>query len=189
MNTQASLTSCRILQNISHMQKYLFFVVVSFACLYLGACDNGGFFSNVPYGSPNMGGPSSAERATKIANEPTGDFFYGRRYYIKKTRFWGYLRKPRENANKAKLVMFNERKKTSPDRFSEVGPAGQRFGFDQNYEYKIYGRYSGQIVYEVNSNQFLPEFILTGYKVTNKDPGWLFSPSDPFNPDSITLRP
>ncbi len=49
-------------------------------------------------GSPNMGGPTQAERNAAIANEATGDFYYGRRYHVKKTRFWGYLRQPRQSA-------------------------------------------------------------------------------------------
>ena len=127
------------------------------------------------------------ERQAQIASEPTGSFYYGRRYHVEKTRFWGYLRKPGQSASSAKLVIFNETRKRQPDRLSEAGPPGQRYGFDQNYEYKIYGNYTGQTVYEVNSNQFLPEFMLTSYQVVDKRPGWLFSPKDHYNPQSITL--
>ncbi|MGB0775631.1 MAG: hypothetical protein ACPG32_08970 [Akkermansiaceae bacterium] len=156
--------------------------------LFLNACSNSGSSSGA-YGPPNMGGPSTADRAAKIASEPTGNFFYGRRYYIHKTRFWGYLRKPRQSASSAKLVMINESKKRTPDRKPEDGPLGNRYGFDNNYEYRIRGYYTGEKVYEVNSNQFLPEFMLTGYEVVNRNPGWLFSPKDHFNPKSITLKP
>ena len=62
-------------------------------------------------------------------------------------------------------------------------------GFDQNFEYRIHGYYTGQKVYEVNSNQILPEFMLTGYELVSPTPGWLFSPKDHYNPQSITLRP
>ena len=61
------------------------------------------------------------------------------------------------------------------DRLPEAG-GSKSYGFDQNYEYKIYGRYTGRTLYEPNSNQFLPEFLLTNYEVLDTNPGWLFSP-------------
>lgn len=137
----------------------------------------------------NMGGPTVEERAAQIACEPTGDFFYGRRYYIEKTRFWGYLRQPRQSWDRAKLVIFREDKKTNPDRLHEDGPPGQRYGFDQNYEYRIRGYYTGREDYEPNSNQFLKEFMLTGYEVVNRTPGWLFRPADRYNRFKITVYP
>lgn len=168
------------------MRVYLLFILVSLGSLILGACSGGGYSSG-NYGPPNMGGPSIAERQAQIASEPTGDFYYGRRYYVEKTRFWGYLRKPRQSASNAQLVVFNESKKRNPDRLPETGPVGQRYGYDQNYEYRIRGHYTGKKVYEVNSNQILPEFMLTGYELVHKKPGWLFSPKDHYNPRSFTL--
>ncbi len=138
---------------------------------------------------PNMGGPTAEVRQQMISTEARGNFYYGRRYYVNKTRFWGYLRKPGQPATSAKLVMFNESKRRQPDRFSENGSGNQKYGFDNNYEYKIYGYYTGKTVYEINSNQFLPEFMLTNYAVVSKDPGWLFSPRDSYDPNNITLRP
>jgi hypothetical protein len=140
-------------------------------------------------GPANMGGPTLEERNAAIASEPTGDFYYGRRYFVQKTRFWGYLRNPRQSADKAKLVIFREDRKRNPDRLPENGPPGQNYGFDQNYEYRIRGNYTGETAYDPNSNQFLSVFMLTGYEVVNRDPGWLFSPSDHYNPYSVTLQP
>src|SRR6478752_2363802 len=77
-------------------------------------------------GSGNLGGPTIEERNAKIASEPTGNFFYGRRYFIEKTRFWGYLRQPRQPWSRAKLVILREDKKHSPDRLPENGPPGNR---------------------------------------------------------------
>lgn len=136
-----------------------------------------------------MGGPTVEVRNAKIASEPTGDFYYGRRYFVNKTRFWGYLKKPRDSWSRARLVVFNESQKHNPDRFSENGPEGQRYGFDQNYEYRIQGSYTGREVYEPNSNQFLPEFRLTGYEVVDRNPGWLFRPDDHYDSARITLTP
>lgn len=170
------------------MRALLYLIVSSLSVLIFGACSTGDLSSR-KFGPPNMGGPSTEERKAQIASEQTGNFYYGRRYYVEKTRFWGYLRKPRQSANSSQLVIFNESKKRTPDRFSETGSGNQRYGYDQNYEYRIHGFYTGKKVYEVNSNQILPEFMLTGYEVVNKRPGWLFSPKDHFNPRSFTLTP
>lgn len=140
-------------------------------------------------GDPNMGGPPKDVRKAKIANESSGDFFYGRRYFVNKTRFWGYLRKPHQDATRSKLVIMNETRKRTPDRLPENGPPGQRWGFDQNYEYRVYGNYSGRTLYDPNSNQFLPEFVLTDLHPVDRNPGWLFSPDDHYDAYQITLLP
>ena len=140
-------------------------------------------------GSGNLGGPTVEERNARIASEPTGNFYYGRRYYVEKTRFWGYLRQPRQPWSRAKLVMMREDRKLVPDRMSENGPPGQRYGFDNNYEYRISGNYTGREVYDPNSNQFLSEFLLTGYEVVDRQPGWLFQPNDRYDRFRITMVP
>lgn len=136
-----------------------------------------------------MGGPTVEERNAAIASEATGDFYYGRRYHVYKTRFWGYLRNPRQSADQAKLVIFREDYKLSPDRLPENNPSGQSYGFDQNYEYRIHGKYTGESAYDPNSNQFLPVFLLTDYELVRRDPGWLFSPADHYHFLRVTLRP
>lgn len=140
-------------------------------------------------GPGNMGGPTVEERTAQIACEPTGDFYYGRRYYVEKTRFWGYLRKPRQPWSQSKLVIFKEAKKANPDRLPEDGPPGQRYAYDNNYDYRIRGYFTGREDYEPNSNQFLQEFMLTGYEVVNRNPGWLFRPEDRYNRFQITVYP
>jgi len=158
---------------------------LALAALFLPSCSS----SLSTGGSGNMGTePPLSVRKANIAAEPRGDFYYGRRYFVKKTRFWGYLRKPGQSANSAKLVIFNEAQKRNPDRLPETG-GGKNYGFDQNYEYRIYGRYTGRSLYEPNSNQFLPEFLLTNYDLISTNPGWLFSPADQYNPSRVTLRP
>lgn len=153
-----------------------------FAMLALSQCG--------PMGGPgNMGGPTPEERQVAIASEATGDFFYGRRYHVEKPRFWGYVRKPRQPWSRAQLVMMREDRKTQPDRLPEDGSPGQRFGYDHNYEYRLRGNFTGREAYDPNSNQFLPEFMLTGYEVVNRNPGWLFTPQDRYDPRRITLTP
>jgi hypothetical protein len=136
-----------------------------------------------------MGGPTPEERNAQIASEQTGDFFYGRRYHVQKTRFWGYVRKPRQPWSRARLVIFLEDRKLAPDRLPEAGPPGQRYAFDNNFEYRLRGYFTGEERYEPNSNQFLPAFMLTGYEVVDRNPGWLFSPGDRYDPLRVTLVP
>ncbi|MGJ8676954.1 MAG: hypothetical protein ACSHX0_05520 [Akkermansiaceae bacterium] len=170
------------------MLKHLtvFFAAIAIS-LFCHSCGTLGASSS--QGQANMGGPTAEERAIAIASEKTGNFYYGRRYHIEHTRFWGYLRKPRQSAYHSELVVMNERKKTTPDRLPEEGLADQRYGFDNNYEYRIYGYYTGEKAYEINSNQILPEFLLTGYELVSRNPGWLFKPDDHFNPKVLTLKP
>ena len=159
-------------------------VMAALAALVLSHCG-----PMTPGGPGNMGGPPLEVRQADIASEPTGDFFYGRRYYVEKTRFWGYVRKPRQPWNRAQLVMMREDRKTVPDRLPESGPPGQRFGFDHNYEYRLRGHFTGREAYDPNSNQFLPEFMLTGYDLLDRNPGWLFTPQDRYDSRRITLTP
>lgn len=159
------------------------FLLLLAGCLLLPSC------SDRRLDQGNLGSlPSPKVRKAQIAAEPRGDFYYGRRYFVKKTRFWGYLREPGQSAKKARLVIFNESQKRSPDRLPEYGE-GKRYGFDNNYQYRIYGRFTGRKLYEPNSNQFLPEFLLTDYQLVSKNPGWLFSPADRYDPTRFTLRP
>jgi hypothetical protein len=140
-------------------------------------------------GSANLGGPTPEQRDASIAAEPTGNFYYGRRYFVEKTRFWGYVRQPRQSWNRAKLVVMREEKKFVPDRLSEAGAPGQCYGYDSNSEYRIHGYYTGRELYEPNSNQFLPEFMLTGYELLDRQPGWLFRPEDHYDRLRITMIP
>lgn len=140
-------------------------------------------------GSGNLGGPTVEERYSRIASEPTGNFYYGRRYFIEKTRFWGYLREPRQPWSKAKLVMMAESRTRQPDRLPEIGPPGQRYGFDSNVEYRVTGSYTGKKAYDPNSNQILPVFAATSYTVVERQPGWLFRPDDRYDRFRITMTP
>jgi hypothetical protein len=140
-------------------------------------------------GSGNLGGPAVEQRNAAIASEATGDFFYGRRYFVEKTRFWGYVRQPRQSWNRSKLVILREDKMGSPDRLPENGPSGKRYAFDNNFEYRLHGYYTGHDAYDPNSNQFLPEFMLTSYDLLDRNPGWLFRPDDRYVSNRITMIP
>jgi hypothetical protein len=104
-----------------------------------------------------------------IKTEPPGDYFIGRRYYKVDYKFWGFVRQPGQPWSTAKLVMMNEQTKLAPDR--EKGTLGS----DHGYEYKLYGHYSGETVYEPASNNFYPEFVLTGYELLSTTPAPILS--------------
>ncbi len=122
-----------------------------------------------------------ANRRAMIANEPRGDWFVGRRFYIQRTQFWGYLRRPGQSWDDSKLVMINENRRAAPDRLPEVPTEGNAHGFDHNHEYKMWGSFSGRTIYDPNSDLFLPEFVLTNWEPVSGKPGWLFHPRERFN--------
>ena len=109
------------------------------------------------------------EAAQRIQAEPPGDYFIGHRYFKGSVfKFWGYVRKPGQPWNTAQLVVLNEKQKLAPDREK------LSFGSDNNYEYKLFGSFSGQTVYEPASNGFYPEFVLKGYELISTNPAPIF---------------
>jgi hypothetical protein len=108
------------------------------------------------------------QMANAIAAEPPGNYFIGRRYYKPYFKFWGYVRRPGQPWSSAVLVMLNEQYKLAPDR------AELKFGADNNYEYKLYGYFSGDKVYEPASNTIYPEFVLKGYELLSTNPPPIF---------------
>ena len=108
------------------------------------------------------------DMAQRIAAEPAGDYFIARRYFKPDFKFWGYIRRPGQPWNTAQLVMLNEKQKLAPDR------AELKFGADNNYEYKLYGSFSGDKVYEPASNRVYPEFVLKNYELISTNPPPIF---------------
>ena len=148
-----------------------FFTFALFAACALSACTTTG-----------GGGVSSTSAARKamvdaIALEPAGNYFVGRRYYKSDYKFWGYIRKPGQSWQTSQLVMMNENSKLAPDR------EGGKIGTDNNYEYKLFGNFSGDTVYEPASNSFYPEFVLKGAEVVNTTPGPIYRDALATNPD------
>ena len=127
-----------------------------------------------------------AARRLAIQAEPPGDYYIGRRFYIEHTQFWGYLRRPGQSWDTAKLVIFNEDRQHAPDRLQEVPDGlGNAHGYDHNQEYRIWGSYSGRRIYDPNSNLFLLEFKLERAELRNPSPGWLFTPKERFNGNQL----
>lgn len=121
-------------------------------------------------------------RRMSIMNEPRGDYFIGRRFAIERTQFWGYVRRPGQSWDSAKLVVINENIRSAPDRLPEMpSDGGLAHGYDHNREYRLWGRFTGQKIYDPNSDLFLPEFVLTNYELINASPGWLFNPKERYD--------
>ena len=116
-----------------------------------------------------------------IAQEPPGNYFIGRRMYRRSYFFWGYVRKPRAPWRTAQLVMLNEQKLHAPDREATA------IGYDNNYEYRLEGYFSGEQVYEPASNRFYPEFVLTHYKLLSTSPPQIFRDAKATDPNRITI--
>ncbi len=108
------------------------------------------------------------EMAQQIAAEPPGDYYIGRRYFKPVFKFWGYVRRPGQPWSSAQMVMLNEKQKLAPDR------ERLSFGSDNNYEYKLYGDFSGDKVYEPASNTVYPEFVLKNYELISTNPPPIF---------------
>jgi hypothetical protein len=119
---------------------------------------------------PGTGGDAASRAALQqsIANEAPGDYWIGRRYYNANYKFWGYIRRPRESWKSARLVVLNEQAKFSPDR------ALNTMGIDNNSEYKIQGRFTGETIYESASNAFYPEFVATSFQLLSTNPTSIF---------------
>lgn len=130
-----------------------------------------------------------AAREAQIAAEPKGNFYIGRRYYVPYTRFWGYLRKPGESWRTAKLVMMDERTLHTPDRGPEPPLPNAVYGTDQNVEYIVRGRYTGEEAYDSATDKPYPLFRATSYEVRDRKPGFLFKPSEKYSKEYVTLAP
>jgi hypothetical protein len=137
------------------MKPLLLLLLTISAPLFLGGCQDGLTAADKAL---------VAKMNDDIKNEPPGDYFIGRRYYKTDYKFWGFVRQPGQPWSTSKLVMMNEQTKLAPDREKGV------LGSDHGYEYKLYGHYSGDTVYEPASNSFYPEFVLTGYELISTSP-------------------
>jgi hypothetical protein len=128
-------------------------------------------------------GGVSPSIAAAIAQEAPGSYYIGRRYYKKDYKMWGWVRKPGQPWKSSQLVMMNEDTKFAPDR--EAGTLGT----DNNYEYRLEGRFTGGQVYEPASNRFYPEFLLTGCSVISTAAPNIFKDRRALDPKVRLLTP
>lgn len=147
--------------------------IVVFCALALNGCATGG---------GTLGAGDAAARAAMrqaIANESPGDYWIGRRYYNANYKFWGYIRRPQQPWKSAQIVVLNEQTKFAPDR------ALNQLGVDNNSEYRIKGRFTGETIYESASNRFYPEFVATNFELSNANPATIFEPGYRASPTEI----
>jgi hypothetical protein len=118
-----------------------------------------------PETAPLMVSPAIAQQ---IAAEPVGNFYIGRRLYSPPFAIWGYVRSPRQSWKTAKLVILNEKFQLAPDR------ARNQLGSDNGSEYRLYGYFSGDQIYDASSGRFCAEFVLKRAELisVNPDPIW-----------------
>jgi len=152
--------------------RFLFSIEVLLAALFFTGCET------VPEGIQQ----AKIAMAQHIATEPPGDYFIGRRYFKPDFKFWGYVRRPGQPWSTAQLVMLNEKQKLAPDR------ERLSFGSDNNYEYKLYGYFSGDKVYEPASNGVYPEFVLKGYEEISMNPPPIFKSQYSGRADAANTR-
>jgi hypothetical protein len=103
--------------------------------------------------------PARASMNAAIRAEAPGDYFIGRRMYKSDYKMWGWVREPGKSWTAGKL------------------------GGDNNYEYRLSGRFSGETVYEPASDRFYPEFVLTGYELLNTKPTGIYITNRQEDPD------
>lgn len=127
--------------------------------------------------NPNQTAKARAAMLEEIKAEPPGAYLVGRRYYKTEYKFWGFVRSSGQPWSAAKLVMFNENQKLAPDR------AAGKLGSDNNFEYKLYGNFSGDTVYEPASNGMYPEFVLKGYELRSSTPAPIYRESGATDPE------
>jgi len=144
--------------------------------------NTGGGGGDLPMAALNH--PAVKQRNEQIRAEPPGNYYIGRRWWTNGTRFWGYLRRPGQPWSESKLVIMNESITKQPDRVPETG-MGRTHGYDHNYEYRIWGSYTGKTVYDPNSNFVLPEFRLSRYELISQNPGFLFWPGETYSPKRL----
>jgi hypothetical protein len=137
---------------------------------------------------PRDNSPAVQLRNQGILAEPRGDYYIGRRYFVAKTRFWGYIRRPGQLWDDAQLVVMDESRVRNPDRLSEEPTAPQSHGFDHNYEYRIKGRFLSGKVYDPNADMELPIFQPGSFELMSARPGFLFSPRDRYDPRYLPAR-
>lgn len=108
--------------------------------------------------------PARAAMAAAIRAEPPGNYFIGRRMFKKDYKMWGWVREPGQPWKSSRLVMLNEQTLLAPDRVRGT------LGDDNNYEYRLEGRFTGETIYEPASDRFYPEFQPSGFSVLNTQP-------------------
>lgn len=158
---------------VHRLKAVWFSTTVVFAVLFITGCET----------APKVQDTRRLEMEAAIRAEVPGDYFIGRRFYKNDYKMWGWVRQPGQQWNTARLVMLNEQTMLAPDR------AQGKLGTDNNHEYRLMGRFSGQTIYEPASNRFYPEFVLTGYELRSASPYQIFGDPRSIDPAVRLLTP
>ncbi|MFV0338559.1 MAG: hypothetical protein ACK5LK_10010 [Chthoniobacterales bacterium] len=153
-----------------------FLLLLTLALGFFTGCETTSVFSPIEQAKRNA-------MLAAIPQEPLGNYYIGRRFYKREYKIWGWVRKPRQPWSQAQLVMLNEQQKLTPDR------ERNQIGSDNDYEYKLFGFFSGDRVYEPSSNRIYPEFVLKGYEVLSTNPPRIFSDPRSTDPKIRLLAP
>jgi hypothetical protein len=122
----------------------------------------------------------SSAIAQQIAAEPLGDFYIGRRVYAPPFAIWGYVRSPRQSWKTAKLVILNEKFQFAPGRVRN------QVGSDNGSEYRLYGYFSGDQIYDASAGRFCAEFVLKRAELISANPAPIWSAD--FIPDRLMFQ-
>lgn len=159
----------RRLSKLSHLRRCLAMGFLGFA---LVGCE-----------TVDSGAQSRAAMNAAIQAEQPGNYFIARRMYKRDYKVWGWVREPGKPWKTARLVMLNEQQKLAPDREQN------RLGYDNNYEYRLTGGFSGDTVYEPASDGFYPEFVLAGYEIRSTSPPNIYQQKRQSEPGVRLLQP
>ena len=128
--------------------------------------------------------PARVAMNAAILTEKPGDDFIGRRMFKSDYKMWGWIREPGKPWTTSRLVMMNEQKEIAPDR------SQGKIGLDNNYIYRLSGKFSGDTVYEPASDRFYPEFVLEGYELLSTKSEPIYVTNDQEKPDiRIIMKP
>ncbi len=156
----------------------LLWSAVAIALLSLSSCAT----------TPGADPVAKQRRDAAIRSEAPGNYYIGRRYHTNGTRFWGYLRKPGQLWETAKLAIMLENRVKQPDRLPEAPESGEAHGYDHNREYRVYGSWNGTRFYDPNADLEVDVFSPTKFEMINETPGFLFNPEDRYDPRYLPVR-
>lgn len=167
----------------SSATKLVSFITISLVTLLLSQCST---TKGLSYRHPEV------KARNKLIEQEVYEknVFIARRYVIEGACFWGYLRRPTQPWERSLLVAMNESLLQTPDRipFGET-LNGKKYGYDNNYEYRIEGNYTGKYIYDSKIGIKVLEFKPTKITLMSTDNGWLFHPNEAYNPKKHTLVP
>lgn len=104
---------------------------------------------------------SSSKIGLESTPIPEGkDYWYGARFYEKKSGGWGWIRKPNESWRQAKWVAIKEQPRVSHVPHRALKNAEQ----DHLFQYKLLGKFADYTIYDPHRDEVMEVFIIEGYE-------------------------